>query len=189
MGYSPQGEPRQVEIVSVAGKVADIDDISSDFVTIDTEHHNIHDGIHYTIDDYAATVNIATPKNWLFKAPNTSTRIHIFFRGEASQSGLWEFFEAPTTTANGTPLTAQNNDRNSPNAATLSVFKDPTVTVTGTRIFVTVVPATGTNQSRPGGINERRNELILKQGASYLLKFTAGVDATAVTIDVPWYEL
>lgn len=157
--------------------------------SIGFEHHKIHEGEHYTCSDYDSDVD-STNKDWLVRAP-ASGSVHTTFEIEASKNGLVEVYEAPTTSADGTPLTCYNNDRNSSNTPTLLVFKDPTVSGTGTtRLGVLVMGSDGANPvGDRGGKSERGKEVILKVSTDYLLRFTALNDNTRVSMDLEFYEV
>ncbi len=156
--------------------------------SVAVEHHHIHEGIHYTCNDYDNDVDTAE-KEWLVKAPATG-RIHVTFEMVASKNGVIEAFEGPTTSANGTGLTCYNSDRNSANTATLLVFKDPTVSVDGNRLGVVVI---GSDVVAPtgarGGRTTRGQELILGVSTNYLLKFTALGNDTRVSMNLEFYEV
>lgn len=158
-------------------------------ISVMLEHHKIHEGIHYTTTDYDNDVDIAVPKYWHIKTPATGF-MHMTWRVKSTLNGLVELFEAPTTTADGTSLTPRNNNRNSSSTATLQVFYDPTVTVDGTRLDVDTIGSDGTNPvGAEGGDMERVHEWILKQSASYLIKFTAETDNCRVNMHIAHYEV
>jgi len=177
-----------------SGKTAEIDTLVADYnsgylVVIDIEHHKIHEGKHYDGQDYDSDVDIAGPKYWLVRAPDTDTRVHLIFQVKPSGPGLAEFFENPTTTDDGTEITTYNNNRNSTNLASMDLFKDPTVSVDGTRICVGVIGSTGVSpKAGIGGIADREDELILKQGYDYLVKYSPLVDDEKVSLCLRFYE-
>jgi hypothetical protein len=149
--------------------------------------HMINTERHYHCGDYDGDVDIGT-KDWLIRAP-VSGLVHFLFEITASKNGLIEFFEAPTTTANGTGITSFNNDRNSSNTATLLAFKDPTVTGTGTLMASFVVGSDGaTPNGDRGGENDIRKHFILKQSEDYLVRFTALTDDTRVSLELEFWE-
>lgn len=177
--------------VNSIGKFVKIcfDTVSSSLCTIHVEHHEIHEGHHFTCQDYDSSVDNASPKYWHLKAPDTSTRCHLVMALSAAGPGVIEFFENPTTTGDGSALTIHNNDRNNSNSAELAIYYDPTVTGDGTRLCVNVI---GTNGATPiggsGGNIKRENEYILKQNEQYIVKFTPTNDGTATSCCFEFYE-
>jgi len=183
------------KLADTNGALTEFDTVSADgsygyLVNILSEHHKIHEGSHYTTVDYDNDVDIATPKYWHIKTPDTAVVPHFVWRVKASLNGLVELFEAPTTSANGTALTSRNNDRNSSNTATTLFYYDPTVTGDGTRIDVDVIGSDGANPvGADGGDMSRDMEWLLKRNTAYLIKFTAGTDNCRVSLHMSHYEV
>lgn len=164
------------------------DTVSRGIITISTEHDRIHDGNHFTCQDYDEDVDIATPKYWHFKTSAT-LRDHLVFSLRAVASGVVEFFEEPTLTDDGVGLTCQNNDRESTNTASSNVYENPTVSADGTRLLVNVVGSNAGNAaSREGGVTSRAREFILKKSTSYIVKFTTDDNDDQVSCCFEWYE-
>ncbi len=153
----------------------------------EVEHGMIHLGIHFIIDDYDADVDTGAPKYYLLRTPDTTMRMHFLYVGSASAAGLFEFFEEPTITDDGTELDAVNNERNSDNTADFDVFVGPTVTDDGARLAVGLVGG-GRGIGATGGVSVRHNELVLRQNTDYLVKFTTIADNNRVTVNLEWYE-
>ena len=125
----------------------------------------------------------------MYKAPNSAIRCHFFFKANVLGSGgLVEFYEAPTTTADGTIRASSNNDLNSVNAATLVSYEDPTVTADGTRKDADAVGTTG-GPTKFGGQSVNRYEWILKQNTKYIIKVTPTANGTPVIVTAQWYEI
>ena len=177
-----------VKFVHSSGKELEIDYIYPAGVTIDIEHHMVHESDHYYVEDYDNEVDILVPKQWLIVVPDTSIRIHFFFDAFASGGGLWELYEDTTVTAGneGTPLTVFNNDRNSNNNCCLSVYSDPTVGVIGIQIHVHLLPSAGKQE---GAISARQQEIILKNNTKYLIQFTPVANNTEAAINLEIYEV
>ncbi len=175
------------KLVDVDGNPIEVDELTGELVFIDVEHHFIHEGRHFMLDDYDEDVDQATPRYWLLTTP-AGIRAHTFFKGTSSNPGRFEVFEGPTVTADGAPLDLINSDRESTNTPDLTINGDPTVTDDGTRIVVDLVGG-GQGIGRTGGMNARSNEVILASSTLYLIKFTPYQDNTRVTISLSWYEL
>lgn len=181
-------------LINVDGRKVVVDTLVADanecnLVVMNLEHHKIHAGVHYTVSDYDSDVDNAGPKYWHIKTPNTAVRFHLVFCVTTSGPALVEFFENPTTSADGTGLTAYNNDRTSDNTSTLSVYYDPTVSPDGTRIGVSFIGSEGAAPvGSAGGMLERCHEMIPKQNEQYLVKVTVSNDNTKVAFTLNWYE-
>lgn len=154
---------------------------------IEYEHMTIHQGIHYRLSDYDADVDNATPKQWLFVAPNTARRVHFRLRASLSASGLLQMYYDPTITANGTAITIRNCDRNSANTATFAAYYDCTTTADGTLLWSEYIGTAG--RFGVGGEGGDEIEWILKQGVNYHLKFTPDADDTKISISANFYEI
>lgn len=157
-------------------------------VEIDFIHHVIHEGLRYTVHDLA-TVSAATPKIYLIITPNTSTRVHIVFEVEGGAAGVKvELYEGTTTSDNGTAITPINNNRNSSNVTTLSVYKGPTVTLDGTQLTVEQSGSASVG-GKVSGHAEFEEEFVLKQNTNYQLKITTLADLVSVSTQIGWYEV
>ena len=144
-------------------------------IMISLMDHMTHMGHAYACDDYASGLKADENKYWLFKTPDTDTRIHLTVSVSAS-NGESILYEAPTTTDNGSTLTPSNKNRNSSNTSSLSVWKNPTVSSTG--IQIGIIP-----------LNNPKHRLwILKQNTTYLIKFTATKKKTTVNLVLDSYE-
>ena len=154
-------------------------------VTISFEHHVIHEGYHY-IATYSATLGAAATLRMLMVTPPEATAdIHLFYEASNGLGGTWILYEDTATSNDGTPVTAVNSKRESPNTATLKVYHTPTVTSPGTAL-TTFISGSG---NRGGGSDKRDSELILKPDTKYLLQFTADGNNTPAAANLLWYEL
>ena len=169
-----------------------IDTQDSARVSIAFQHHEVHEGKHYTVAVVDTDVDIAGPKYMRITAPDTTTRIHFMGVVSASAAALVEFYEDPTINAAGNALTEQNNNRNVANAATATTFEDTTTQAPnndGTLLFAGRIGGTGIAQTRFAGNIADREEWILKQNEDYLAKVTVDADNTEVVIVFTWYEV
>jgi len=157
---------------------------------IRAEHYQIHVGNHFFAGDIDEDVDITTPKEWLIIAP-PSKAAHVMATVRSSKNGKVEIFEAPTTTDDGTAVTAFNNDRRGggPKAATLQVFYDPTVTDDGTLLLPLAVGDDSSSGKGSGGLSDAESELIVNESTKYLIKYTSNSDNNRVSIVVDWYEV
>ena len=169
-----------------------VDSVENARVTIAFQHHQLHDGHHYTVATVDSDVDIAGPKYVRITAPDTTKRIHLVGVVSASAACLVELYEDPTILVDGDALTKQNNDRNSANVSTATTFEDTTTQAPnndGTLLFAGRIGGTGVAQTRFAGSVADREEWILKQAATYLVKVTVDTDSTEVAIVLTWYEV
>lgn len=99
---------------------------------------------------------------------------------------LVELFEAPTVTANGTPLSSIAVNRMSTETAQTLTFGAPTISSNGTLIFASIIA--GSRQI--GGSGSVGGAFHLKPNTSYLFKITnqSGVSST-VSANLVWEEV
>lgn len=166
------------------------DEIQKEIVTRRIEQQAVCDEEHYTCQDYDSAVSSPATKYWHIKTPDSLKRIIFTNRLIASKQGLWELFEEPDLSSDGTPLTIFNNDRNSSNTSTVLCFKDPGINSDGVRIPVNVVGSDST--AAVGGSGGMTGAEIvglkLKQNTSYLVKYTPQLTNTRVSNCFEWYE-
>jgi len=182
--HSP-GPLKRMRLIDKNGDVLEFDSTGGYLVNVDIEHHKIHDGEHYTCSEFL--VMASETKYWHILAPNTSVRVHYRYIVSSGGGVIVDLREAPTLSANGAPGTILNSDRNLGIADVNTLcFTTPTITggADGDRIGGTVVGA-----GKVGGIVERNNEVILKQGVSYLLKVISGSVNNDVTVESIFYEV
>jgi len=158
-----------------------------------SEHWRIHQGTHFFAGYYWADVDTGSATvylNLVVPAASGSKEIHARFEGTSSFNGTWALYEGASCSGNGTALTAYNSDRNSTNAATMLVYRDPTVSGAGTQIMSQVAGSDSStpNGSRMGDTAQRGNEIILKYATKYLMAFTTKTDNCRVSMAVQWYE-
>ena len=152
-------------------------------VAIDYWHSKAHHGLLWKLVDTGANVQIASPKYWHIRTPNTSKRIHFYLIGNANAAVKIELYEAPTFTLDGTAITPLNSDRSNTIATTvLLAFKDPTLTVDGTLIATKQISTAG------GSVQVNDDEIILAKNTDYFLKFTVGANGTNVVLAAKYYE-
>jgi len=171
----------------VAGK-SGIDASTEALETIDYSHHEIHSGSHFYMSGFVELddtdifrMKVVTP---------TSTKwSHLIFDIKSTgicSSTLDE--GASGGMAGGVSKIPLNNNRNSLATSTL-VFTSGVTAPTSTviRIDSDKWGANGFKESIGGG-SSRDDEIILKQGTTYLRTFTSGADNNIIQFKVSWYE-
>ncbi len=173
---------------------ASIDNTTHTFQTIDYAHHEIHSGSHYYIEGYTTLddgdpvpetgilrVKLVTPDNatWAhFQWSIASTGILTTTLHEGASGGM----------GGGGPVTPLNNNRNSENNSVLTITSGVEVATTpGTLISNAKWGASGFKTTIGGG-TARDDEIILKQGTTYVRTFTSDVDDNILQFKASWYE-
>jgi hypothetical protein len=155
-------------------------------VVIETAHARIHEGVLFGASHFVLSLASNADIEILIRIPaleHTHIALHVGCGGNAEV----EFFEAPTSTADGSALARVNRNRLSANTATMLVFEGPTVTVDGTQLAVGFVPG-GTGGNAIGGSLDTFGEWILDPN-DYLVRLTnrAGA-AQPAAVSLMWYE-
>lgn len=157
-------------------------------VTIDSVHHEVHEGEMFHAGYTVASVANGASVDLLFTvgAKEAHATFEVFAGGQVSV----HLYEAPTV-ANGTAITIYNMKRSSANEALSTVKHTPTVTATGSVALVSgrILPGGTSPQTRVGGGIRQGVEWILAPGTAYLLRVANGSGATiAVNVGLEWYE-
>ena len=172
-------------------RIAMLDSSHSVPISVDSVHHEIHEGHHFTVVVVDTDVDIAGPKYVRITTPNTVARMHFEAMVSADGAVLVEFYEDPTLLAAGAALTERNNDRNSSVTSVATTFEDTTTQAPnndGTLLFAFRAGGTGVGQTRISAELSKRQEWVLKQNEDYLVKVTADADNTEVIVVFAWYE-
>lgn len=154
--------------------------------TIDSVHHEIHEGDHYTAFLYDGEVDSTSTLSVLITVP-AAGEMHLVGLVKSSLGGSFTWSEAPNASG-GSAITPYNNNRQSTNAATLVVTSNPTFVSAGTVLLQTDVGATGNPTQAAGGNFAARQEWILAQSTLYLLRFVSATNDAKVTLILEWYE-
>lgn len=173
-----------------------LDGVSQAITTIDSLHHEIHEGDAYSINFYDVSKGDGTTINAYFKTPNTSKRIHCFFQWSASGAAFGRILEAPTVTSN-TGTNAKdiyNKNRNSSNtsevvdnATSPAAGKFATdVTITGNGTILSV-EYSGAAKS-VGGESRNESEFVLKPNTAYVFQVESDAAGLTLALRVGWYE-
>jgi hypothetical protein len=178
------------------GTSVELDELTAGYnkghlVTVEVEHHHIHDGTHFEAQDYDDEIDEGAPKYWYILAPDTGTRCHLRYEVNNSGPGLLEFFIDPTISDAGVAIAKMNSDHNRATTGELLMYRDPTVSDDGTRLCPTFIGSTATASpvGGSGGLTARSDEAILKQGAGYLIKLSTTVDNVHTSLCLRWYEV
>ena len=117
-------------------------------------------------------------------AKNMHMTYNVFVEGRSQVY----FTEDPTLTNNGTELTEHNFNRQTPTAATGTVYRDPAITVVGTIIETSEIGNLG-HFTAAGGQLDSGSYWMLEKGESYLIWVYNDSGAVSdVVVQVMWHE-
>ena len=159
--------------------------------SVDYEHHEIHGGSHYFVEDVAdIPINNVFDVQWT--TPNTTKWAHFTFELNCEAETEWYIYEGATIVTPGTAITPVNNNRNSSNtsAATIASIANAdvadanadTATAAAAQLAHGIVGA-----GRNGGVIGRNREIMLKQNTTYCMRAVAKA-AGYVNFLMTWYE-
>lgn len=161
---------------------------------IDNDHAYIHKGGLFSVF-IRNTLATNVDRYISIVTPNGNDAKYVHYRNERVMSSgdkvSIELFEDATVEADtGTEKTPINHRRVNSHNPTVTVRDGVTVTNEGTLINQSFIGGgTGQGQARSGEETSDKNEYILKQGATYIVKITNLSDADNVIQCNPlWYE-
>lgn len=163
-----------------------VDKATDSLQTIEYEHHEIHAGSHYYV---AETLELGSGSVTTFavQTPNTTQWTHMVFNLTSAFDMTMKIFEdSSANMSSGSATTAFNSNRNSSNSTTLVIRQNPTITTTGTQIYI--YRSGGSVVRNNAGSISRENELVLKQNTTYLFQITSNAASNAIGYLADWYE-
>lgn len=164
---------------------AEYNNVTKTLRSITYDECQIIEGYHYFIKTYVDLDGEADTDRFLFTVPAT-TRIFAKVAMWASAAFTVSIYENTTTSNDGTPITAFNNNRNSTRTAELAPFAGPTVTTEGTLIWTTKIDATKESSGVAAGTNYF---IYVKQSTKYMFKIVKTAAGTGfVDFDFWWVE-
>lgn len=168
--------------VQAEGRQLEFDNLFKAALVMQTEHHGIHEGYHYTICD-SVLLGLAGVLELVVTTPDTDEWTHLIFDVNSLLGFTLDIFEGSSDVVDGTPVTPLNNNRNSVNTSSLTVLQDPTSITDGTQIL-----AFGGGNNQRSGILDRNDELILKRDEIYLFRLTSLSANNRISYCADWYE-
>jgi hypothetical protein len=154
--------------------------------TIDYAHSEIHSGSHFMYTDHVS-LNDTQTQDYVITTPNTTTWAHMLFDLDGSAITQFQLFESTTRTGT-TDVASGNNNRNSTDTATVTIYKGASTDgADGTQLHIYKGGASS-QQSRQATGARNDTEIILKQNTSYLLRVTSGTNSNLTNIRLEWYE-
>ncbi len=157
-------------------------------VTIDFDHHKVHEGDLFTAGDWQDGIADEATQDYLIRTPDSDQRCHIKILVAAALAGKLELFESPDITDDGTVVPSLNNNRNSSNIAGCLIFKGPTVGGGGTGTLLEPSQMPAGSKSKLGGEARTGAEWILGKNKEYLVRFTSQTANNIISIIIQFYE-
>lgn len=160
-------------------------------LTITQEHHEIHEGNHFFIDE-CESMSLSQEIRFVITIGDTEQHTHMtmFFNSTAAISvTLWEGING--TIAGGSPIASFNSNRNKKSdIATTTFLKNPDPGLIGILKLKESSRGSFTGVAGgPGSIELPRNkEIILEKNNKYLLSLISGQNNNIVCQQFEWYE-
>lgn len=171
---------------------------------LDLPHHEIHDGLHFTVSIVDETMGDNDVILLAFKTPNTTKYMHIVIVFSVIVAGHVEILENNTwTRVQQSTVNIYNNNRNADNIsgalenASQSDFNAgsklqgsfvalQSLVNTGGVIYQDWIMAGGA--SKGGGFKRAEDEVVLKQDTTYVVRLTADGGSNGAFLGLSWYE-
>lgn len=168
-----------------------IDASTHSMQTIDYEHHEIHGGNHYFIEDV-----VDLPINDVFDMQWTTADVtewdHFTFELNVESETEWYIYEGATINTPGTTLTPRNNNRNYADNANATVASIQNASTSDANDDTDVSAATElahgiVGAGRNGGVSTRDKEIVLKQNTVYCFRSNANA-AGYINFFIGYYQ-
>lgn len=159
--------------------------------TVTYEHHEIHAGSHYFIND-AVDLSINNVFDMQFQTPNSGKWTHLVFKLDCESETEWFVYETVTYTVTGTVTAIYNNNRNSSNTSGNIVYSILNTSLANANADTNITGSTQLmhgiiGDGKTGGDIVRDNELMLKQNTKYAFRAVATA-AGYIAFAVDFYE-
>lgn len=174
----------------VAGQ-SGIDASTETLQQISYEHHEIHSGSHYYIEDVAEiAINNVFDVQWV--TPDTAKWTHFNFLLNCESETEWYIYEGAAINVTGTVLAPVNNNRNSSNTSVNLVASIANGSIADANADTAVAGATAiahgiVGAGKEGGVISRDREIVLKQNTVYCMRAIA-TTAGYTNFLMEWYE-
>lgn len=157
-----------------------VDVLSGCLSSITREHHEIHQGDHFTAHDVQ---NAIATVDYLFTTP-AAKHIHLVLGYGTDGKVVVTGYRNPTATTGATKLTAVNSNHNSANTSTIDISSNPSAITPGTDIILMDLVGSGPHT---GAAIRGEVEMVLKPSTKYLFQFV-GTSNPALAVHFYWYE-
>jgi len=152
--------------------IVSIDKVSESQISIDSNHHEIHEGVHFFYVDYFSVAGSGVLN---FTLMTGDKDIHFVFSVGSDTAGfILETYRSVVANNDGTIIDLINNNENSLNVSSVVCRQNPTgiVTTSAKRLRRTKSGEGGAPSSRIGGSISRSDEVVLRKNTKYLIRIT-----------------
>ena len=166
------------------------DGVTFAMTVVDYVHHEVHEGSAYYTEGHV-TLSDTEQLTVKYSVPPGPKQIHFewLIQGTGEMDlGLWE--DAVGGMTGGLITTPINNNRNSTKAATMVVTSGVTTsTAVGTRVHTWLSGQAGTKfVSATPSAAHRADELVLKEGSTYIGRIISNSTGNNISFRAYWYE-
>lgn len=158
---------------------------------IEYAHVAVHDDAFCIVSDYENDLDIATPKTYVMIAPATH-ELHVLFDVNSSAPVIIELFKGAEVAEDGEGTKILHFRPNMWSKKSIDTsYHTPTLTEAGTLVWKVQtggVSAQSANQ-RVGGGTRAGEEIIIPGGEALVMKVTATVNDTILTVVGEYYEV
>jgi hypothetical protein len=161
------------------------DKITGALITIDTEHHEIHEEEHFFYTDFN-TVGSTSSVDYVFVTPHDRF-IHMTFNATGSAITQVELFENSDKLGT-TPQVIYNSYRSSDKQSRSSLYKTSTGGTTDGIRIIGMKSGSAQGASRSGMSTERHSEKVFKPNTTYIFRITSGTADNLCNLQLEWYE-
>jgi hypothetical protein len=166
------------------------DPISDIPVTIDYDHHQVHEGESHVFSYLISSLNSGVSQDFRLNVPTgltpTTRTPHVVFEVISTAETEIYLYEGMTFTAGngGTLQTSYNRNRNSATVPGMKVYLTPTPATTGDLIHIGL-----TGSGKAAGVEGRSlTEWDFKPNTDYLKRITSRAAGDKIVVRVIWYE-
>lgn len=158
---------------------------------IEFEHHEVHEGSHYTFGVYDIDLDIADTLDYVLLTPDTTAWCHLVWAVSGALTTKLELYETTLHDTVTRITTGYNNNRNSANTPGLLIWSTTADSTDGTLIdhaSFGISTGVGALILSGGGTDRGGQEWILKQDTYYYIVVTTATDDNNVSLKMTWYE-
>ena len=164
-----------------------IDELTGINVYMSLEHHYIHEGNHFFVSGFETEASAGTI---VFGVTTHNKEAHMTFEVSGTSQLEMYIYEDATIT-DGTPATPVNNRRSSPNKSTLTIVKDPSISVAGTLRYSQSSGLAGSPPTSGDltGLHDREREIVLNTNTTYTFNIISRDNNNVISYIGEWYEV
>ncbi len=160
-----------------------------ELVTMDINHHEIHNGFHYYYSNNS-TIGSGDSVKYLFVTPHdtiTTKKAHLLF--DINGSGITQVRIYESVSDSGDTLQSVfNNNRNSSITAYSKVYFGTTAMGSVGTLIYNNKGGSSSGAFRAAGLSRNESEIILKPNTKYKLLVNSTTADNIISVILRWYE-